>query len=155
MRRTAMILAAAALAFAGAGCGSSSTPTKASFAKEFGIQRSKLRVLGDDVRAAVATARGKTDPMLAAEFRLLAERATALAGALGGLDAPKRYRNELSSLQSSVTQVAGTLQSIQAAAIAHDADAARAGGEAIVADAAQVKSYTDSLSTKVGLPAAG
>src|SRR6059058_2951699 len=98
MRRAAAILVTATLALAGAGCGSSSGPTKASFAKEFSVQRSKLQLLGADVGAAVATARRKTDAMLAAEFRLLAERATALAGTLGSLDTPKQYRNELSSL---------------------------------------------------------
>ena len=153
MRRTTAIAVALVLALAGAGCGSSSAPTKASFAQQFGVQRAKLGTLGQDVGAAVATARQKTDAMLAAEFRLLAERATALAGSLGSLNVPARYRNDLSSLQSSVTQVAGTLHSIQAAAIAHDTTAARAGGETIVADAAQVRSYTNTLSSKLGLPA--
>jgi hypothetical protein len=152
MRATAAIVSTAALAITVQACGGSGQ-TRTTFKQAFSVQRAKLRVLGDDVGAAVATARQKTDAMLASEFRLLAERATALAGALGGLSAPAQYRADLGSLQSSVTQIAGTLHSIQAAAISHDADAARAGGETIVADAAQVKNDAGVLSARLGLPA--
>src|SRR3954469_1343344 len=108
MRRAAAIAATAALALVPAGCGSSSAPTKESFAKQFAQQRTQLRALGADVGAAVAGARHKSDADLAVEFRELADRATGLAGALGALSAPKQLRNDLSTLQSSVTQVAGT-----------------------------------------------
>jgi hypothetical protein len=151
MRRAAAIAATAALALVPVACGSSSGPTKESFAKQFAAQQVQLRLLGADVGSAVADARRKDDAALSVEFRALADRATGLAGALGALSAPKQYRNDLSTLQSSVTQVAGTLRAIQAAATAHDATAARAGGEAIVADAAQVKTYTEVLTGKLGL----
>jgi hypothetical protein len=45
------------------------------------------------------------------------------------------------------------LHSIEAAAAAHDATAAKAGGEAIVAEAQQVQSDDKALSSKLGLPA--
>jgi len=153
MRQAAAIAVTAGLAMSVAGCGGDPGPTKASFAKEFSAERAELRALGADVGTAVSTARRRTDAALATEFAALGERATKLAGSLGQLGAPKAYRGDLLSLQSSVTQVAGTLHAIQAAALAHDATAARAGGEAIVTDAAQVKTYTGVLSTKLGLPA--
>jgi hypothetical protein len=133
------------------GCGSSG-PTTSSFKSEFRTQKTTLTALGKDVGAAVEGAGHQTDSTLTKQFEGLASRATALAGALGQLNAPSRFKSELSALQSSVTQVAGTLHSIEAATAANDANAAKAGGESIVANAQQVKTIDNTLSAKLGLP---
>jgi hypothetical protein len=133
------------------GCGSSG-PTTSSFKSEFRTQKTTLTALGKDVGAAVEGASHQTDSALTKQFEGLASRATALAGALGQLNAPSQYKSELSALQSSITQVAGTLHSIEAATAANDASAAKAGGESIVANAQQVKTIDNTLSAKLGLP---
>jgi hypothetical protein len=135
------------------GCGGSSGPTTSSFKAEFKVQKAKLHTLGDEIGSAVEDAGNQTDAALAKQFEGLASSATSLAGALGQLNPPSKFKDELASLQSSVTQVAGTLHSIEAAAAANDAASAKAGGEAIVADAKQVKSLDETLSKKLGLPA--
>jgi hypothetical protein len=144
-------LAALAAVIALAGCGSSG-PSTSAFKSEFRTQKTTLNALGKDVGAAVEGASHQTDSALTTQFQALASRATALAGALGQLNAPSQYKSELSALQSSVTQVAGTLHSIEAATAANDLNAAKAGGEAIVANAQQVKSIDNTLSAKLGLP---
>jgi hypothetical protein len=135
-----------------AGCGGSSEPSTSSFKSAFSAQKAKLKTLGTEVGTAVEGASKKTDDDLVIEFRSLASRATVLAGALGQLEAPSKYKSELATLQSSLTQVAGALHSIEAAAAAHDGNAAKAGGEELVADAQQVKSSDNALSAKLGLP---
>lgn len=154
-----VVLIIGALAMVGCGGSSSSgttstssEPSTAAFTSAFKVQKAKLKALGVAVGAAVTGAAHKTDAELTTEFKSLASRATELAGALGQLEAPAKFKGELATLQSSLTQVAGTLHSIEAAAAAHDAGAAKAGGEAIVAEAEQVKSGDNALSAKLGLP---
>jgi hypothetical protein len=148
-------------ALALAGCGGSSSsgttstssePSTSAFTSAFKVQKAKLKALGEAVGAGVTGAAHKTDAELTAEFKILASRATELSGALGQLEAPAKFRGDLATLQSSLTQVAGTLHSIEAAAAAHDAGAAKAGGEAIVAEAEQVKSDDNALSSKLSIP---
>jgi hypothetical protein len=143
------VLVAGLLAFTG--CGGSSEPSTSSFKSAFSAQKTKLRVLGADAGAAVEGAGKQTDSALLSQFQSLASRATSMAGALGQLDAPSKYKAELAMPQSSVTQVADALHSIEAAA-AHDASAAKAASETLVADAQQVKSTDNTLSAKLGLP---
>jgi hypothetical protein len=150
MRRISPLLVAGVLAIAG--CGSSSEPSTSSFKKAFAAQKAKLKQLGTEVGSAVEGASKQSDNVLVGQFEGLASRATVLAGALGQLDAPAKYKSELATLQSAITQVAGALHSIEAAAAAHDAAAAKAGGEVLVADAQQVKSSDNALSAKLGLP---
>jgi len=148
------IIGALALAGCGGGSGSASTssePSTSAFTSAFKVQKAKLRSLGEAVGAAVTGAAHKTDIELTNEFKSLASRATELAGALGQLEAPARYKGDLATLQSSLTQVAGTLHAIEAAAAANDESAAKAGGEAIVTEAEQVKSGDNALSAKLGL----
>ena len=73
-------------------------------------------------------------------------------GSLSQLSVPTQYKAELATLQSSITQVAQALHSIEAAAAASDAQAAKAAAETLVADAQQVKSADNALSAKLGLP---
>jgi hypothetical protein len=159
MRRATPIVLAAllALALVLAGCGGSSSstgtgPTVSSFKAAFAAEKAQLKVLGTDVGTAVEGAAKQTDTALASQFQSLASRATALAGSLGQLSAPAQYKAELAALQSSVTQVAGALHSFEAAAAAHDAAAAKAAVETLVADAQQVKSTDNALSAKLGIP---
>jgi hypothetical protein len=129
----------------------SSEPSVSAFTSAFKVQKAKLRALGVSVGAAVTGAAHKSDIQLTDEFKALAARATALSGALGQLEAPAKYKADLGSLVSSLTQVAGTLHAIEAAAAANDESAAKAGGEAIVTEAEQVKSDDNALSVKLGL----
>jgi hypothetical protein len=152
------VLFIGALALGGCGgsssSGTSSTsaePSTTAFTSAFKVQKAKLRALGEAVGADVTGAAHKTDAQLMSEFKSLASRATELSGALGQLEAPAKYKGGLATLQSSLTQVAGTLHAIEAAAAAHDAGAAKAGGEAIVAEAEQVKSADNALSSALGL----
>jgi hypothetical protein len=160
MRRVIpVVLITGALAIAGCGgsSGSASTsstnsePSTSAFTSAFKVQKAKLRALGTAVGADVTGAAHKSDIQLANEFKRLAARATELSGALGQLEAPTKYKVDLGSLVSSLTQVAGTLHAIEAAAAANDESAAKAGGEAIVAEAEQVKSDDNALSSKLGL----
>jgi hypothetical protein len=153
MRRISSAALALVLLALLAGCGSSG-PSKSAFTSEFKTQKATLSALGKDVGSAVEGASHESDSALTKQFEGLASRATALAGALGQLNPPSEFKSELLALQSSVTQVAGTLHSIEAAAAAHDAAAAKAGGEAIVANAKQLKSINNKLSAKLGLPTA-
>jgi hypothetical protein len=160
MRRSAPIVLVALLAVAGCGSSSKSAVTTAatgpsvdSFKTAFAAQKLTLTQLGKDVGVAVEGANKVADVALVKQFESLSSRATALAGSMAQLEAPAPFRAELSSLESSLTQVAGTLRQIEAAAAAHDAAAARAGGEAIVTDAQQVKAVDIALSKKLGLPA--
>jgi len=137
------------------GCGSSSggsEPDTSAFKTAFAAQKKTLSALGKDVGAAVEGANQLNDAELVKQFEGLATRATTLAGTLAQLEVPKKFKVELSELQSSLTQVAGTLHSIEAAAAAHDAVAAKVGGEAIVVNARQVKTVDDRLSARLGLP---
>ncbi|HEX7610970.1 MAG TPA: hypothetical protein VF380_09870 [Solirubrobacteraceae bacterium] len=156
MRRVTPIFLVALLALAGCGSSTSSstssTPTVSSFKTTFAAEKAQLGALGKDVGGAVEGASKQTDTALATQFQSLASRATALAGSLGQLSAPAQYKAELAALQSSVTQVAGALHSIEAAAAAHDAAAAKAAAETLVADAQQVKTDDLALSGKLGLP---
>jgi hypothetical protein len=122
------------------------------FASAFSAQKATLRALGTDVASVVTGAKHQTDSALTTQFQGLASRATALAGGLGQLSAPSQFRSELGALPSSVTQVAGALHAIEAAAAASDSAAAKAAAEALVADAQQVKSDDNALSGKLGLP---
>jgi hypothetical protein len=157
MRRVTPIVLVALFAFAGCG-GSSSTsststgPSASTFKTGFAAETTKLRALGTDVATAVVGAPKQTDAVLASQFQSLASRATVLAGSLGQLAAPTQDSAELSSLQSSITQVAGTLHSIEAAAAAHDSAAAKGAAETLVADAQQIKTQDNALSAKLGLP---
>jgi hypothetical protein len=160
MRRATPFLLAATLALALAGCGSSSStsstvtgPSVSSFKAAFTTEKAQLHALGTDVGKAVEGAAKQTDAALAAQFQSLAARATALSGSLGQLSAPTQYKAELAALQSSVTQVAGALHSIEAAAAAHDSAAAKAAAESLVVDAEQVKTDDNALSAKLGIPA--
>jgi len=150
MRRVSSIALVALLVLVG--CGGSSGPSESSFKKSYSSEKAKLKKLGEDVGQAVEGAAKQNDGTLVKEFEGLAGRATTLAGELGQLQAPTKFRTELASLQSSITQVAGTLRQIEAAAAANDESAAKAGGEAIVADSQQVKAIDDALSKKLGLP---
>jgi hypothetical protein len=156
MRSSSLALLVCLLALALAGCGTSSStstgPTTASFKAAFSAEKVKLKSLGENVGSAVEGAGKKSDAALMAQFQELASRATELAGSLGQLAAPDKFKTALATLQSSVTQVAGALHSIEAAAAAHDAAAAKAGAETLVADAQQVKSSDNALSTALGLP---
>lgn len=116
------------------------------------MQKAKLKTLGNEIGAAVEGASSQTDAALVKQFEGLASRTTQEAGAIGQLSAPSKFKTELASLQSSLTQVAGTLREIEAAAAANDATTAKAAGEAIVTDAQQVKSIDDALTAKLGLP---
>jgi len=155
MRRLAPVLVVLSLVIAGCGSSGSTTapgPTTAEFKSAYAAQKVTLKSLGEDVGTAVAAAPKKSDAALTSEFRALASRATALAGSFGQLNVPTQYKADLAALQSSVTQVAGSLHSIEAAAAAGDAQAAKAAAEALVADAQQVKSADSTLSAKLGLP---
>jgi soluble cytochrome b562 len=155
MRRLSPILIALALVIAGCGSSGSTTssgPTTAEFKTAYSAQKVELKALGEDVGTAVAAAPKKSDAALTSEFQALASRATALAGSFGQLSAPTQYEAELATLQSSITQVAGSLHSIEAAAAAGDTQAAKAAAESLVADAQQVKSADSALSAKLGLP---
>ena len=155
MRRITPTLVVLALVIAGCGSSGSTTssgPTTAEFKAEFTAQKAKLKSLGQDVGTAVSTAPKKTNTAIMTEFQSLASRATTLAGSLGQLSVPTQYKAELATLESSITQVAGALHSIEAAAAANDAPAAKAAAETLVADAEQVKSADNALSSKLGLP---
>jgi len=151
MRRVGPVLPVVAV-LALAGCGGSSGPTTSSFKAAFKVQKAKLKTLGNEIGAAVEGASSQTDAALVKQFEGLASRTTQEAGAIGQLSAPSKFKTELASLQSSLTQVAGTLREIEAAAAANDATTAKAAGEAIVTDAQQVKSIDDALTAKLGLP---
>jgi hypothetical protein len=152
MRRLILVLLLGALAFSGCG-GGKSEPSTSAFKASFATEKAQLKSLGEAIGGAVTGAGSKTNNELVAEFKALASRATALSGAFGQLEAPAKYKSDLGALQSSITQVAGTLHSIEAAAAANDGNAAKAGGETIVAEAQQVKSDDNALSAKLGLPA--
>ncbi len=150
-RRLIPIALTALIALSGCGSSGSAEPSTSAFKASYQAQKAQLSALGEAVGKAVAHASGKTNGELVGEFRKLAARATALAGTFGQLEAPKNYKAELAALQSSLTQVAGTLNSIEAAAVANDAAAAKAGGETIFTEGQQVTTDDHHLSDKLGL----
>jgi hypothetical protein len=158
MRRISSLLIIGLLALAGCGSSKSSTTTStgpsptALFKAAFAADKAKLTKLGEDVGAAVEGAKSQTDNALMNQFQSLGSRATVLSGALSQLEAPAQFKGELATLQSSVTQVAGSLHAIEAAAAANDAAAAKAAAEALVANAQEVKTSDNALSAKLGLP---
>lgn len=154
MHRASSVLLVMLVVLAGCGSSASSEPNSSAFKSAFAAQKKTLSALGSDVGAAVEGANRLTDVELTKQFEGLAARATTLASTLGQLEAPKKFKVEIAELQSSLTQVAGTLHSIQAAAAAHDATAAKAGGEAIIVNARQVKTVDDRLSARLGLSSA-
>ncbi len=151
MRRLIPVLLIGAIALSGCGGSGSSEPSISAFKASFEAQKPPLKELGEAVGSAVTGAASKTNGELVSEFKALATRATALAGAFGQLEAPAKYKAELAALQSSLTQVAGTLNSIEAAAAANDGNAAKAGGETIVTEGQQVKSADEKLSAALGI----
>jgi hypothetical protein len=151
IRRLIPIALTGLIALSGCGGSGSGEPSTSHFKASFQAQKAQLSALGEAVGKAVSGASGKTNGELVGEFKQLAAQATALAGSFGQLEAPAKYKAELAALQSSLTQVAGTLNSIEAAAAANDASAARAGGETIVTEGQQVKAHDQALSAKLGL----
>jgi hypothetical protein len=152
MRRSLVTVIAAALVLPLASCGGSSGPSTASFKQAFSEQEVQLKALDVAIANAVTGARKKSNAELASEFGALANQATVRAGALGQLNPPSNYRAELDTVQSSVTQVAGTLNSIEAAAAANDVGAAKAAAETLVTEALQIKTDATALAGKLGLP---
>jgi len=159
MRRITSLLIVGLLALAGCGGSNSKTTTTTktvsavtTFKNAYAAEKAKLSKLGENVGSAVEGANKKSNEALMKQFQSLGARATALSGALGQLEAPAQYKGYLSTLQSSITQVAGSLHAIEAAAAANDPEAAKAAAEALVANAQEVKKSDNSLSAKLGLP---
>ena len=151
MRRLIPVLLIGAIALSGCGSSGSSEPSTSDFKASFQAQKAQLKALGEAVGSAVTGAASKTNGELVTEFKGLAARATALAGSFAQLEAPAKYKADLAALQSSLTQVAGTLNSIEAAAAANDGNAAKAGGETIVTEGQQVRNADNTLSAKLGI----
>jgi hypothetical protein len=154
LRKRRVSLAATLLTVVLAGCGSSSssTPSLSSFKQSFATEKTQFSKLGNDLGTSIQKAGAKTDVQLAAEFDQLASRAKAQAAALRKLDAPAKFKSELSQLSSGLDAVATDLGGIATAAKAHDAPKARTATTAMLADATKVKTADDALTKQLGLP---
>jgi len=156
MRKTFLIAAFLVGALlTGCGSGSSSTatePSAATFKTEFAAYHSELHALGTEIGQAVEAAPSKTNQQLTEEFSALGTKTTALAGKLSSLGVPATYKPDVGTLESSLTQVAGSLHSLEAAAAAGDVNAAKAAAATLVVDASQVKTSSQTLLVKLGLP---
>ena len=162
MRKTVLIAAILAAALL-AGCGSSSSssssssststePSTATFKSEFASYHTELHALGQEIGAAITGAPKQSNQQLESEFSALATKTTALAGKLSSLSVPAAYKQEVGTLESALTQVAGSLHGIEAAAAAGDPNAAKAASATLVVDSGQVKASTKQLLSKLGLP---
>lgn len=152
-KRTAS-LAAMLLTVVLTGCGSSSssTPSLSSFKQGFATAKAQFAKLGSDLGTSIQKAGAKTDVQLAAEFDQLSSRAKAQAAALRKLDAPAKFKSELSQLSSSLDAVATDLGGIATAANAHDATKAKTATTTLLADATKVKAADNALTKQLGLP---
>jgi hypothetical protein len=151
MRRL-IAIALLALGLAPAGCGSSAPSLKA-FKSGFTTNKASFRLLGLDLQRAIGTAQTKTNAQLATELSALAKRADAQASALAKLNPPSRYQSDLRKLESAFRAVGADLSRMTTAATQRDAAGARAGTEALLQDAAKVKTSDDAISSGLHLPA--
>jgi len=145
-RATAALLTAILAAFALAACGggsssSSDAPTTADFRTEYAPISAVIRGIGDDIGAAVNSAKGKTDAQLQAQFGDLAKRTGTAADALAGTHPPDDAAIEQArdQLISGVRQGASDLAAISSAASLSDAKAAKAATIKLIQHSANVK----------------
>ncbi len=144
LRATAALLTAILAALALAACGGSSggdAPTTADFRTEYAPISAVIRGIGDDIGAAVTTAKTKTDAQLQSQFGDLAKRTGDAATALADTHPPddaaiKQARTELIT---GVRQGASDLAAISSAASLSDAAAAKAATIKLVEHSAGVK----------------
>jgi hypothetical protein len=149
------VITAVLLAIGLSGCGGSSAPSLKAFKSGFAANKQSCHSLGIDLQQSIATAQNKTDTQLASEISALATRAKQQGASLGKLNAPGRYKSDLSKLSAGFNAVAADLHQIAAAATKHDAATARAATLALIHDAATVKSGDAAISAGLRLPAGG
>jgi len=140
------------LGLALADCGGSSAPSLSAFKSGFSTEKAQFRKLGLDLQTATQ-ARSKTDAALASELTALATRAEQTRAQLTKLDAPSKFKANLSKLESRFGAVGTDLKQIAGAATKHDAATARAATMMLLRDAATVKSADVALTSGLGLPA--
>lgn len=152
MTTRTMASAATLLTIAIAGCGASNGPSLSAFKTGFAADKAKFRKLGLDLQREIAGANAKSDAQLATEIGALAARAKQQAAQLSKLNPPAKHKTNLDKLAVGFKAVAADLKQISAAASKHDAAAARAATQRLVAHAAQVKASDDALTAALGLP---
>ncbi len=144
-------VAAAVAALAVAGCGNSS----GNFKKDYTKTDTQLRQLGVDLGNALRTAKGSTDVALASKFDSYATRSRKIADDLGKLSPPDKVKSDVTQLRSALTTIAGDMSTIGRTARAHDAKAARAATQKLVADAAPVRAASTAIRNKEGIKRSG
>ena len=143
-RATAALLTAILAALALAACGGSSggdAPTTADFRTEYAPISAVIRGIGDDIGAAVTTAKTKTDAQLQTQFGDLAKRTGTAADALENTHPPDdaAIKQARTQLITGVRQGASDLAAISAAASLSDAAAAKAATIKLINHSAGVK----------------
>lgn len=153
MQTRSLATAVTLLGLALADCGGSSAPSLSAFKSGFSTEKAQFRKLGLDLQTAITQARSKTDVALASELTALATRAEQTRAQLTKLDAPSKFKPNLSKLESGFGAVGTDLNQIAGAATKHDAATARAATMMLLRDAATVKSADVALTSGLGLPA--
>ncbi|HEY3725609.1 MAG TPA: hypothetical protein VGL51_00445 [Solirubrobacteraceae bacterium] len=124
-----------------------------SFKSGFAADKVQFRALGANLQKALTQAGSKTDAQLATELSQLSDQAKAQAQRLSQLNPPAKFKTALDNLVNSLNNVSSDLKSISDAATKHDATAAKAATEKLVADAAKVKSSDTQLTNGLRLSA--
>jgi hypothetical protein len=143
---------ALAIALTLAGCGGGSGPSRAAFKRDFAASQKQFRQLGTTIVAEIRGAGAKSDTTLATDFHALAARATRQGSGLSKLQPPAQYKRGVATMVSGFHALGGDLSKIAAAATQHDPTTARAATNAMLADAAKIKSADTAVSKSLGLP---
>jgi hypothetical protein len=143
---------ALAIALTLAGCGGGSGPSRAAFKRDFAASQKQFRQLGTTIVSEIRGAGAKTDATLASDFHALAAQARRQASALLTLKSPAQYKRNVATMVTGFHALGGDLSKIAGAATKHDPTTARAATNAMLADAAKIKSADSSVSKSLGLP---
>ena len=146
-----ILTVALALSVAIAGCGSSG-PSLSAFKRGFSAQKAQFTQLGRDLQVAFATARGKSNGQIGAEFSSLAQRTSQQADQLQKLNPPAKYKSQRDQLVSGFRTIAADLETISVSAKAGNVSGASKARNKLLQDAAGVRSVDRALTASLGLP---
>ena len=151
-RLVCALVVAASLAVTGCGSDkSSSSISQVDFKTGFAANHKAFGVLVTAIAKDLTGAGSRTDAQLAKEFGGLATRADQEANQLGGLTAPSKYSERMSTLVTGFHALKADLSTISTAATKHNAQSAETATRALLTDAAKIKTADTSLSKDLGL----
>lgn len=140
-----LALTAVAGALAVAGCGGDSGPSAEEAQDKYADLSAQLNDFGEELGTAIASASGKTDAQIDAEFTALANKVDSQVDDIDDLEVPEDVTKAKDDLVEALKDGQSDLQAIASAAQAHDATAAGTATRQLITDSKDIDEAQDQL----------